>query len=57
MTCGHCEKAIKKELESKSSEVQVSVDLVTKTVAVEHMDDAKVVSLLKDIGYNCQKVK
>lgn len=56
MTCGHCEKAIKAELAKGDPGVKVSVDLKKKTVQVENLSDDRVLFLLKEIGYNPQKV-
>lgn len=57
MTCGHCEKAIKGELQKAGSEVKVEVDLAAKTVKVENLSDDRVEFLLKEIGYTPEKVK
>lgn len=57
MSCGHCEKAIKTELAKVSTDVKVDVDLKNKTVTVENMPDDRVIFLLKEIGYNPEKVK
>lgn len=56
MTCGHCEKAIKTELAKGDPGVKVNVDLKKKTVQVENLSDDRVLFLLKEIGYNPQKV-
>lgn len=56
MTCGHCEKAIKQELTSGNPEVKVQVDLKGKTITVENLPDDRVIYLLKEIGYNSEKV-
>jgi copper chaperone len=57
MSCGHCEKAITQELTKGSSEVKVAVDLKTKTVSVENLSDDRVEFLLKEIGYNPEKLR
>lgn len=57
MTCGHCEKAIKTELQKGSSEVGVTVDLKAKTVSVSNLSDDRVIFLLKEIGYTPELVK
>lgn len=57
MTCGHCEKAIKIELSKGNPDVKVNVDLTKKTVSVENLTDDRVLFLLKEIGYNPEKVR
>ncbi len=57
MTCGHCEKSIRKELESQGPEVKVEVDLKSKLVKVENLSRERVLSLLKDVGYTPELVK
>lgn len=57
MTCGHCEKAIKTELSKGDPTVKVKVDLKEKTVQVENLPDDRVIFMLKEIGYNPEKVK
>lgn len=57
MSCGHCEKAITTELTKGDPTVKVKVDLKTKLVEVENLTDDRVVFLLKEIGYNPEKVK
>jgi len=56
MTCGHCEKAIKTELAKGDPNVKVDVDLKKKTVKVENLSDDRVLFLLKEIGYNPEKI-
>lgn len=56
MSCGHCEKAIKYELAKGDPEVKVAVDLKKKTVQVENLTDDRVMFLLKEIGYNPERV-
>jgi copper chaperone len=57
MTCGHCEKAIKTELMKGNPAVEVEVDLQHKVVKVQNLPDDRVLFLLKEIGYNPQKVE
>lgn len=57
ITCAHCEKAIRTELTKDDPKVIVSVDLKSKTVAVENMSDELVSEKLKEIGYNSERVK
>jgi len=56
MSCGHCEKAIKMELSKGNPQVKVNVDLTKKTVKVENLTDDRVLFLLKEIGYNPEKM-
>lgn len=57
MSCAHCEKAIQQELSKGDSDVKVNVDLKKKTVKVENMTDDRVIFLLKEIGFNPEKMK
>ncbi len=57
MTCSHCEKAIKTELSKGHQEVKVEVDLKNKIVTVENLPADRVIFLLKEIGYNAEKLK
>lgn len=57
MSCAHCEKAIKTELAKGDPTVKVAVDLKQKTVQVENLPDDRVLFLLKEIGYNPEKIK
>jgi copper chaperone CopZ len=57
MTCAHCEKAIKTELEKVESSVKVEVNVKEKTVKVENLADDRVLFLLKEIGYTPEKMK
>jgi copper chaperone len=56
MSCGHCEKAITTELTKGDPNVKVKVDLKTKIVNVENLSDDRVMFLLKEIGYNPEKL-
>ena len=57
MTCRHCEKVIKTALIQNDNTVKVSISLEQKTVKVENLTDDRVVFLLKEIGYNPEKIK
>jgi copper chaperone len=57
MTCGHCEKSIKTALIEAHPDAKVQVDLEKKQLVVENITDDQVVLLLKDIGYNPEKIK
>ncbi len=57
MTCGHCEKAIKASLHKASESVRVEIDLATKILKVENLSDDQVVHVLKEIGYDVEKLK
>lgn len=56
MSCGHCEKAIRTELSKGDPNIQVDVDLKKKTVHVENLSDDRVLFLLKEIGYNPERL-
>ena len=56
MSCGHCEKAIKEELKKENSNITVEVNLNNKTVKVDNLADDRVLFLLKEIGYNPEKI-
>ena len=57
MSCGHCEKAITGALKKAGPDVEVKVDLSSKTVNVTNLPDETVSHLLKDLGYTPEKVK
>jgi copper chaperone len=57
ISCGHCEKAITTELTKGDPNVKVKVDIKAKMVEVENLTDDRVVFLLKEIGYNPEKIK
>jgi copper chaperone len=56
MTCGHCEKVIKNELAKGDPNIKVEVDLNKKIIQVQNLSDDRVIFLLKEIGYNPEKV-
>lgn len=57
MTCGHCEKTIKAELQKAKADVKLDIDLKNKKITVENMCDEHVEAVLKEIGYTPEKVK
>jgi copper chaperone CopZ len=57
MTCGHCEMTIKKEFAKLHTDVKIEINLKDKTIKIDNLDDEKVIFLLKDIGFNPEKVK
>lgn len=56
MHCGHCEAAVKRELERVTGVQTVEVDLETKlvTVAGDRLDDASLVAAIDDAGYEAE---
>lgn len=56
MTCGHCESAVKRELEAVGGVESVDVDLETKLVSVsgERLDDAALRAAIDEAGYEAQ---
>jgi copper chaperone len=56
MSCGHCEKAIREELKKENNNVTVNVDLSNKIVKVDNLPDDRVLFLLREIGYNPEKI-
>ena len=58
MHCGHCEAAIRGELEPLSGVESVDVDLVTKRVSVrgENLDDSTLVAAIDEAGYEAEEV-
>lgn len=57
MSCDHCEQAIRTELSKGDTDIKVNVNLQKKTVKVENMTDDRVIFLLKEIGFNPEKMK
>ena len=57
MTCSHCEKSIKSALVQGNHDIKVQVHLDKKQVVVENLADNRVVFLLKELGYNAEKIK
>jgi copper chaperone len=53
MHCGHCERAVKEEVEAVSGVTFVEVDLGTKlvTVTAESLDDAAIRGAIEEAGY------
>lgn len=58
MHCGHCEAAVRRELEGVSGVDSVDVDLETKRVTVtgESLDDAALVAAIDEAGYDSERV-
>jgi len=56
MSCAHCERAVKTELETVGGVTDVHVDLDTKLVAVEGdaLDDAALRAAIADAGYDVE---
>lgn len=52
MTCGHCEKAIRNEIEDLDAQAQVSVDLNSKEVSVQSQQSLESVQkAIEEAGY------
>ena len=53
MHCGHCERAVRAELEQVAGVESVDVDLETKLVSVRgsNLDDAVLRAAIEDAGY------
>jgi copper chaperone len=52
MSCGHCEKIVRKTIDGVDPDAQVTVDLGTRTVTVESSADAdSIAEALKAQGY------
>lgn len=52
MTCGHCDRSIRKAIAALSPEASVAVDLRARTVEVEgDLSAAQIVAALADEGY------
>ncbi len=52
MSCGHCEKLVRKTIGGVDPDAQVKVDLGTRTVTVESSADAdRIADALKSQGY------
>jgi copper chaperone len=58
MHCGHCEAAVRRELEGVSGVASVDVDLESKRVRVrgESLDDAALIAAIDEAGYDAQRV-
>jgi len=54
MHCGHCEAAVRRELEGVGGVETVDVDLATKRVTVrgETLDDAVLIAAIDEAGYD-----
>jgi copper chaperone len=53
MHCGHCERAVREELEALSGVASVDVDLDTKLVTVmgDSLDDTALRAAIEEAGY------
>ena len=57
MTCGHCDRAIRKAIASLSPDAKVAIDLRTRHVDVDGpLTAAQVVVALADEGYSAVRV-
>lgn len=53
MTCKHCERAIRNEIEDLDAEAQVTVDLETKMVQVQsQQSSAKISEAISEAGFS-----
>lgn len=58
MTCGHCERAIRNEIEDLDAQAQVSVDLEQKTVSVESQSTlAAIQAAIEEAGFAAVQVE
>jgi copper chaperone CopZ len=52
MSCGHCEKTVRKTIATVDPDAQVAVDLATRTIRIESSADAGAIAdALKAQGY------
>ncbi len=52
MTCGHCERAIRNEIEDLDPQAKVTVDLEQKTVSVESSQQQQAIqTAIEEAGY------
>ena len=58
MHCGHCERAVRSELQQVPGVASVDVDLETKLVTVRGagLDDAALVAAIDEAGYDAETV-
>ena len=58
MHCGHCETAVRQELEAVTGVQRVDVDLETKHVSVrgENLDPTALVAAIDEAGYDADEV-
>lgn len=57
MTCQHCEKAIRNEIEDLDAQAKVQVDLESKTVRVESQHDQEAVrAAIAEAGFDVQNL-
>ena len=53
MTCGHCDRTIRKAIAALSPEAKVAIDLRAKTIEIEGtLTAAQVVAALAEVGYS-----
>jgi copper chaperone len=57
MTCGHCDRTIRKAIAALSPEAKVAIDLRAKSVAIEStLTAAQIVTALADEGYSAVRI-
>lgn len=57
MTCGHCDRSIRKALAALSPEAKVAIDLRARTVEIEGtLTAAQIVTALADEGYSAVRI-
>ena len=57
MTCGHCDRTIRKTIATLSPQVEITIDLPAKTVEIEGaLTPAQIVSALADEGYSAVRI-
>jgi copper chaperone len=57
MTCGHCDRTIRKAIAALSPEAKVAVDLRARTVAIDGtLTAAQIVTALGDEGYSAVRI-
>ena len=57
MTCGHCDRTIRKAIAALSPEAKVAIDLRAKTVEIEGtLTPAQIVTVLADEGYSAVRI-
>ncbi len=55
MTCGHCEKAIRRALAEALPDADISIDLSSQSVAVRG-DAATAEAAMREVGYSPERV-
>jgi copper chaperone len=57
MTCGHCDRTIRKAIAALSPEAKVAIDLRARTVAIEGtLTAAQIVAALAEEGYSAIRI-